>query len=62
MQFRLDKLQDKLQTLSQVVKQAVRALLVEFDDIFARHRFDIGINKDFKVQIKNEHTRNGRLH
>ena len=32
-------------------KQAVENLYVEFHDIFARHRFDIGINADFKVQL-----------
>ena len=32
-------------------KQAVEDLLVEFHDIFAQHRFDIGINTEFKVQL-----------
>ena len=32
-------------------KQAVENLLVEFHDIFARHRFDIGVNTEFKVQL-----------
>ena len=32
-------------------EQAVESLLVEFHDIFARHRFDIGINTEFKVQL-----------
>ena len=32
-------------------KQAVENLLVEFHDIFARHRFDIGVNREFKVQL-----------
>ena len=32
-------------------KQAVDDLLVELHDIFARHRFEIGINTDFKVQL-----------
>ena len=32
-------------------KQAVEDLLVEFYDISARHRFDIGINREFKVQL-----------
>ena len=26
-------------------------LLVEFHDIFARHRFDIGMNEDLRVQL-----------
>ena len=38
-------------TLQQKAKQAVENLLVEFHDIFARHRFDIGINTEFKVQL-----------
>ena len=32
-------------------KQAFENLLVEFHDSFARHRFDIGINTEFKVQL-----------
>ena len=32
-------------------KQAVENLLVEFHDIFARHRFDIRIKTEFKVQL-----------
>ena len=38
-------------TLQPNAKQAVEKLLVEFHDIFARHRFDIGINTEFKVQL-----------
>ena len=38
-------------TLQPDAKQAVENLLVEFQDIFARHRFDIGINTEFKVQL-----------
>ena len=38
-------------TLQQDAKEAVENLLVEFHDIFARHRFDIGINTEFKVQL-----------
>ena len=38
-------------TLQPDAKQAVEDLLVEFHDIFARHRFDIGINTEFKVQL-----------
>ena len=29
----------------------IEYLLVEFHDIFARHRFDIGMNEDFKVKL-----------
>ena len=38
-------------TLELEAKQAVESLLVDFHDIFALHRFDIGINKEFKVQL-----------
>ena len=38
-------------TLQPDAKQAVEHLLVEFHDIFARHRFDIGTNTEFKVQL-----------
>ena len=38
-------------TLQPKAKQAVENQLVEFLDIFARHRFDIGINTEFKVQL-----------
>ena len=32
------------------IKQ-IEALLVEFHDIFARHRFDIGVNEEFTVKL-----------
>ena len=38
-------------TLQPDAKEAVENLLVDFHDIFARHRFDIGINTEFKVQL-----------
>ena len=38
-------------TLQPEAKQAVESLLVEFHDIFARNRFDIEINTEFKVQL-----------
>ena len=38
-------------TLQLDPKQAAENLLVEFQDIFARHRFDIRINTEFKVQL-----------
>ena len=38
-------------TLQPEAKQDVENLLVEIHDIFARHRFDIGINTEFKVQL-----------
>ena len=44
-------------TLQPEAKQAVENLLVEFHDIFARHRFDLGINTEFKVQLAPLDTR-----
>ena len=38
-------------TLQTDGKQAVENLLVEFHDIFARHRFDIGINTEYNVEL-----------
>ena len=38
-------------TLQPDAKKAVENLLVEIHDIFARHRFDIGINTEFKVKL-----------
>ena len=38
-------------TLQPDARKAVENLLVEFHDIFSRHRFDIGINTEFKVQL-----------
>ena len=38
-------------TLQPNAKQAVENLLVDFHDFFARHLFDIGINREFKVQL-----------
>ena len=33
------------------IKQAIEDILVEYHDIFARHRMDIGINTEFKVKL-----------
>ena len=38
-------------TLDQQTKASIEDLLVQFNDIFARHRFDTGINNDFKVKL-----------
>ena len=38
-------------TLHPDAKHAVANLLVEFHDICSRHRFDIGINTEFRVQL-----------
>ena len=38
-------------TLSSDEQQELEEILVEFHDIFARHRFDIGINREFKVKL-----------
>ena len=37
--------------LSETEKQAVDDILVEYHDIFARHRMDIGMNTEFKVKL-----------
>ena len=38
-------------TLEPEATRAVETLLIEFHNIFARHRFDIGNNTEFKVQL-----------
>ena len=38
-------------TLSPFERQKIEAILVEYHDIFARHRFDIGTNRQFKVKL-----------
>ena len=38
-------------TLNPTEIAEIEDLLVEFHDIFARHRFDIGMNVDFKVKL-----------
>ena len=38
-------------TLSPHEQQEIKEILTEFHDIFARHRFDIGINCEFKVKL-----------
>ena len=37
--------------LTESEKQAVEDILVEYHDIFARHRMDIGMNTEFKVRL-----------
>ena len=37
--------------LRETEKQAVENILVEYHDIFARHRMDIGMNTEFKVKL-----------
>ena len=37
--------------LTETKKQAVQDILVEYHDIFARHRMDIGMNTEFKVKL-----------
>ena len=37
--------------LTETEKQAVEDILVEYDDIFARHRIDISMNTEFKVKL-----------
>ena len=38
-------------TLTAEEKEKIEELLGEFHDIFARHRFDIGMNEEFKVKL-----------
>ena len=38
-------------TLTSDERKAIEEILIEFHDIFARHRFDIGINREFKVKL-----------
>ena len=38
-------------TLSPDERKELEEILIEFHDIFARHRFDIGINREFKVKL-----------
>ena len=40
---------DKL--LTEIEKQAIEDILVEYYDMFARHRMDIGMNTEFKVKL-----------
>ena len=49
--FPLEKL-----TLSDQQKAIVGELLVEFSDIFAKHRFDVGYNTDFKIKLTPERS------
>ena len=37
--------------LTKTEKQAVEDVLVEYYDIFARHRMDIAMNTEFKVKL-----------
>ena len=37
--------------LTETEKQAVEEILLEYHDIFARHRMDIGMNTEFKVKL-----------
>ena len=38
-------------TLDQQTQASREDLLVQFNEVFARHRFDIGIKKDYKVKL-----------
>ena len=37
--------------LTETEKQAVEDILVEYHDIFPRHRMDVGMNTEFKVKL-----------
>ena len=38
-------------TLSQDERQEIEEIFVEFHDLFVRHRFDVGINREFKTKL-----------
>ena len=44
-------------TLSPEERQQVEKILLDFHDIFARHRFDIGTNREFKVKLTSNDDR-----
>ena len=37
--------------LTETEKQAIEEILVEYHDIFARHRMDIWMNTEFKIKL-----------
>ena len=37
-------------------KRQVEKLLVEFSDIFAKHRFDVGLNTELEIKLTPEHN------
>ena len=43
--------------LTETEKQAVEDILVEYHDIFGRHRMDIGMNTEFKVRLTPKHDK-----
>ena len=40
--------------LTEMKKQAIEGILVDYHDIFARHRMDIGMNTEFKLKLTPE--------
>ena len=43
--------------LTKTEKQSIEDSLVEYHDIFARHRMDIGMNTEFKVKLTPKHDK-----
>ena len=43
--------------LTEMEKQAIGDILVEYHDIFARHRMDIGMNTEFKVKLTSKYDK-----
>ena len=43
--------------LTEDQRSKVEDLLVDFSDIFAKHRFNVGYNSDLKLKLKTENTR-----
>ena len=50
--------------LTVMEKQAIEDILVDYHDIFTRHRIDIGMNTEFKVKLfpKNDKAVYGKKH
>ena len=52
----LSKFQWEKSALNDEQKAVVGELLVEFSDIFAKHRFDVGYNTDLKIKLTPERS------
>ena len=51
----LQRFKWKDSVLNESQKQQVEELLVEFSDIFAKHRFDVGYNSEITMKLTPEH-------
>ena len=41
--------------LTEAQRAQVEQVLVEFHDVFAKHRFDVGYNTELKIKLTTEH-------